>query len=177
MRLRNTLALLALLVSCVGCDQASKQAAQYWLQGVPTLSFLSDSVRLLFIENRGAFLSLGADWPEPVRFWVFTVLSSAMVAWGLVWVFRNNHGPWSKPQALTVLGGVLLAAGGLGNAIDRIVRDGAVIDFMNVGIGSLRTGIFNVADVQIVAGILLLAFASNRAPTTETAESTAAPPA
>ena len=33
-----------------------------------------------------------------------------------------------------------------------------VIDFMNVGIGSLRTGIFNVADMAIMlgAGILVL---------------------
>ena len=43
----------------------------------------------------------------------------------------------------------LLIAG----AIDRLLFDGRVIDFMNLGIGGLRTGIFNVADVAIVAGL------------------------
>lgn len=39
---------------------------------------------------------------------------------------------------------------------DRLLHEGRVIDFMNVGIGSLRTGIFNVADVCITIGVLLL---------------------
>ena len=49
--------------------------------------------------------------------------------------------------------------------IDRIVNDGKVIDFMNMGIGSLRTGIFNMADVLIMVGIafiLLFNFQSHR---------------
>jgi len=51
----------------------------------------------------------------------------------------------------------LFVAGGASNLIDRVTY-GMVIDFMNVGIGSLRTGIFNVADMAIMlgAGILLL---------------------
>jgi signal peptidase II len=51
---------------------------------------------------------------------------------------------------------VLVAAGGAGNLVDRIVRDGRVIDFMNLGLGPVRTGIFNMADVQIMAGLALL---------------------
>lgn len=46
----------------------------------------------------------------------------------------------------------LVLAGGLGNLLDRLIYDGRVIDFMNLGIGSLRTGIFNVADVCITIG-------------------------
>jgi signal peptidase II len=61
---------------------------------------------------------------------------------------------WKSP----VFGAVLLAAGGIGNLIDRILRDGAVIDFMNLGIGPVRTGIFNVADVQIMAAVAIFVF-------------------
>ena len=51
----------------------------------------------------------------------------------------------------------LLVSGGIGNLIDRVFRDGLVVDFMNLGIGStLRTGIFNVADMAIMAGIFML---------------------
>ncbi|HXC20398.1 MAG TPA: signal peptidase II, partial [Steroidobacteraceae bacterium] len=50
----------------------------------------------------------------------------------------------------------LIAGGGISNLIDRLLYGGRVTDFLNVGIGSLRTGIFNVADMAILAGALLL---------------------
>jgi signal peptidase II len=42
-----------------------------------------------------------------------------------------------------------------------------VIDFLNVGIGSLRTGIFNVADMAIMLGVFLLLFAKDKKAVTE----------
>jgi signal peptidase II len=50
----------------------------------------------------------------------------------------------------------LIAGGGISNLIDRLLYDGRVTDFLNVGIGALRTGIFNLADMVILAGALLL---------------------
>jgi signal peptidase II len=50
---------------------------------------------------------------------------------------------------------MLFVAGGLSNLIDRVAM-GTVIDFLNVGIGSFRTGIFNVADVAIMVGAAML---------------------
>jgi signal peptidase II len=68
----------------------------------------------------------------------------------------------------------LLLGGAIGNLIDRVRFDGLVIDFMNLGIGPLRTGIFNVADVAISVGAVLLilphfAPARPEGPTAETA--------
>lgn len=57
---------------------------------------------------------------------------------------------------LSVISWSLVLSGGIGNLLDRLLHDGRVIDFMNVGIGSLRTGIFNVADVCIMIGISLV---------------------
>ena len=50
----------------------------------------------------------------------------------------------------------LLLSGAVGNLIDRLRYDGLVIDFLNFGVGPLRSGIFNVADMAIMAGALLL---------------------
>jgi signal peptidase II len=50
-----------------------------------------------------------------------------------------------------------IAGGGLGNLIDRLAFDGRVRDFLNLGIGGLRTGVFNAADLSIVIGCLILA--------------------
>jgi signal peptidase II len=63
----------------------------------------------------------------------------------------------SRWDRWSVTGLTLLAAGGASNWADRVVH-GRVIDFMNVGIGPLRTGIFNVADVAIMLGVALLLF-------------------
>jgi signal peptidase II len=49
----------------------------------------------------------------------------------------------------------LIIGGGLSNIYDRIVA-GKVVDFMNIGIGGLRTGIFNVADNAIMIGLFLM---------------------
>ncbi len=147
---------LVLLSSCVGCDQVSKLAASQWLNGKPVQSYLGDTFRLLYTENTGAFLGMGSTWPELVRFIVFTLLSSALVVIALAWLLARA---WAKDRPLAwaaLVGGVLLLAGGMGNLVDRVFRHGAVVDFMNVGVGPLRSGIFNVADVQIVVGGLLL---------------------
>ena len=64
----------------------------------------------------------------------------------------------------TVVAWSLVLSGGLGNLVDRIINDGRVIDFMNIGIGSLRTGIFNVADVYITVGVVVLVFQALQRP-------------
>jgi signal peptidase II len=52
----------------------------------------------------------------------------------------------------------LFVAGGASNWIDRVTR-GSVVDFLNVGVGPLRTGVLNVADVAIMlgAGVIVIA--------------------
>jgi signal peptidase II len=49
-----------------------------------------------------------------------------------------------------------IIGGGIGNLIDRVAYQGSVIDFMNLGLGRLRTGIFNAADLAVLVGAILL---------------------
>ncbi|MGO9930508.1 MAG: signal peptidase II [Steroidobacteraceae bacterium] len=139
------------LLGCVGCDQVSKSAARALLAGGAAESFLGDSLRLQLVQNPGAFLSLGASLPEHLRFTLFTgavgVLLLGLIA---VALFAGRLRPW-RSIALA-----LVAGGGISNLIDRLIHDGRVTDFLNLGIGALRTGIFNVADVAILFGALLL---------------------
>lgn len=69
-------------------------------------------------------------------------------------VFLTLFSKSASPSS--ILAYALLLAGGLGNLIDRVMYGGYVVDFINIGIGPLRTGVFNVADVVVVAGALLL---------------------
>jgi signal peptidase II len=155
--------ILILLFFCVGCDQGSKYTAGYFLKGQAVHSFWGDVLRLGYVENRGGFLSLGAGMPDHMRFVLFVVLVSVFLAALLIWTVLNDDLHWSRAAAST-----LIISGGLGNLIDRIVNHGAVIDFMNVGIGSIRTGIFNMADIAIAAGLLMLAVSLSRKPRNRT---------
>ena len=59
----------------------------------------------------------------------------------------------------------LLSGGGIGNWLDRVLHDGAVTDFVSVGLGGLRTGVFNLADLAVVAGVCsLIVFKGHAAP-------------
>jgi len=147
----------ALLIGCVGCDQVSKQVVRNQMTLTESHSYLGDTVRLIYIENTGAFLGLGDSLPETMRI-AFLQGAVGLIVLGLLWAatLARDMNRWQ------IIALALLAAGGLGNLIDRVLYDGRVTDFLNVGVGGLRTGIFNIADVVEVIGVLvfLLAFRS-----------------
>ncbi len=140
----------------IGCDQVTKIGARKYLQDRETMSFLGDTFRLTYVENHGAFLGLGSTLPELARTIIFTVFVTGFLIALLVWVIRT---PSLTKLSLVSLS--LLAGGGIGNVIDRLIQNGGVTDFMNMGIGPVRTGIFNVADVWIVIGAALLFFSKD----------------
>jgi signal peptidase II len=145
---------LGLLLLTVGCDRVTKRMAADNLANRPPQSYLAGIVRLEYAENPGAFLSMGSGLPEWARFSIFRVgVGVALIAVGLVALKKRWVG-------LPLAGASLVVAGGASNLVDRLVR-GNVIDFMNVGIGPVRTGIFNVADVAILLGGALSALTHN----------------
>jgi signal peptidase II len=118
---------------------------------------LGDFFRLQYVENTGAFLGFGSALPYGFRFWVFVVLIGCVLLGMLLFVLVRHELRFGS-----VTGLALIIAGGLGNLIDRILNNGEVIDFMNMGIGNLRTGIFNVADLAIMIGAGILIFCNFR---------------
>ena len=104
-------------------------------------------------------MSLGASLPEHLRFTLFTAAVGVLLT-GLVCMSLFAR----RLSTIRFVALALVAGGGLSNLIDRLVYDGRVTDFLNVGIGSLRTGIFNLADMAILAGALLLIFKGNASP-------------
>ena len=147
------LALLIVGMATVGCDQVSKHVASTLLAGAATQSFLGDTLRLEYAENAGAFLSLGAQLPAWARTALFSVGTSILLIACGISILRR------RLSRIGLLGWCLVLAGGASNLIDRVVH-GQVVDFLNVGIGRLRTGIFNVADVAIMLGVGLLVLQS-----------------
>jgi len=142
--------LLCLLVAgTAGCDRVTKHLALTTLAGMPEQSYLGDTIRLDYHENPGGFLSTGANWRPGVRTAVFQIANGLLLLGTLILALKFK---WSR---LAGAGFMMFLAGGVSNLVDRIAM-GRVIDFLNIGVGPVRTGIFNVADVAIMAGIGLL---------------------
>ena len=150
-KLRRIGLVLLVLAVCVGFDQVTKDIARRSLAASAPVSWLDDSVRFEYTENAGAFLGLGSNLPRDVRFLVLVIFTSVMLLLLVGFALSARHLSLAQWTGLS-----LLAGGGVGNLIDRIFNDGVVIDFVRLRLGPLRTGIFNVADVAIVVGTLLL---------------------
>ena len=156
-RIAPGLVLLLAITATISCDRITKHVAVGTLAGAASQSFLADTLQLEYAENAGAFLSLGASWPTGTRIAVFGVgngvLLLALVADGR---------PASMAQARAPRRVPVRCRRRIPNLLDRIVY-GTVIDFIHVGVGPLRTGIFNVADMAIMLGAALVVWAGCRA--------------
>ncbi|MBU0928294.1 MAG: signal peptidase II [Spirochaetes bacterium] len=129
-----------------GLDRVTKALAVAFLSGRRALSFLFDTVRIGLAENTGAFLSLGAGWPPAVKY------TALLVAPGLLCLYGLFHCAFKETDRMRAALLATIIAGGAGNLVDRALNGFAVVDFLNFGIGSLRTGVLNVADLSITFG-------------------------
>lgn len=152
-RVKRFAILLLTLISCVGCDQTTKYTAKQLLPHDSVIRLMDDTIRLQYTENKGAFLSLGASFSDAMRFWLFTV--SVSLALGVMFFYFVLSRTLTLFQAIAMS---LILGGGISNLIDRLAFRGAVVDFLNIGLGSLRTGVFNIADVFIFFGVGLLVY-------------------
>ena len=150
LKIRAVFIFLILIVS-IAFDQITKMIAQNYLTDSGTISFFHNIFLLKYVENTGGFLGLGAAVPESMRFWVFSVFVAVFLIVMLIFLVFSKG--FTTRQIFTLSA---ILGGGIGNLIDRLLNDGRVVDFMNVGIGPVRTGIFNVADLFITFGAILL---------------------
>ena len=78
-----------ILFTTISCDQISKKIARENLS-VSKISFLGDTVRLQYIENNGAFLNFGADWPAPLKILLFSVLPFGVLAYLFIFLLKSG---------------------------------------------------------------------------------------
>lgn len=157
-KIQRFILIFSIVLVGVAVDQFTKKLAVDRHAVTSQESFyLGNFVRITYAENTGAFLSLGQKLPDTQRFWVMTGLNSLILLMVAGVLLLKNRLYFPVVIALS-----LVVCGGVGNLIDRIFRDGIVIDFLVVGIQSMnipfRTGIFNVADFLIMLGLGLLIF-------------------
>jgi signal peptidase II len=150
-----TLARAALIVGSlllVGCDHYTKHVAKAELEHQPPHILAASILDLDYTENRDSGFGLLRWMPAHVRTPLLTTvqLVSGVVFLGLAFSRRRA---WRGRLAL-----LLVAAGALGNGLDRLLR-GYVVDFIHLH----HWPVFNVADIYITAGAILMVLAMRRA--------------
>ncbi len=137
------------LAAVVALDQWTKLLVRSNV-GPPRV-FAGGLLTLLHTENTGAFLSMGANLPPPVKSLIFGGVVAVLLIIFAIAVVRGSIEKRGETVATAAIIG-----GGFGNLIDRIVRSGRVTDFLYLQAGPLHTGIFNVADMAITFGVIWL---------------------
>ena len=111
---------------------------------------VGDYIRFTLAYNPGAAFGLNLG---PQSRWIFTVLT--LVALAILWrLYRSTR----DGDLVRVLSLSLVCAGAIGNLVDRLRSDLGVVDFLDVGVGTTRWPTFNVADMAVSTGAVLLAW-------------------
>ncbi len=154
---KRILTIILVSISCVGCDQTTKSLAAEYLSKNGMDTYFYDILRIGYTENIGAFLGLGNGLSSEVRFGIFVVVVGLFL-FCLLYYLVTNH----KQNFYSLVSLSLVFSGGISNFYDRVINNGAVIDFLNIGFGSIRTGVFNVADMAILLGIFVFMFTEKK---------------
>lgn len=140
---------LGLVLGLIAIDQITKYIVERSLRLYDPVPVLGDFFRLTYIFNRGAAFGLHlGEWSRVI----FTILP---VAAAIMLYLMYRQTPWSDRTRLVAI--ALVTGGAIGNLIDRLRSSRGVVDFFDVGFGNVRWPVFNIADIGVTIGALLLA--------------------
>lgn len=143
--------MIVVFALCVGIDQITKAIAKSTLSMDSVRQYLGGTVKLLLTHNTGTFLGLGGELPANLRYGLMIVGIGVFLLALLLYTLFNK-----RADAITVASLTMVFSGGISNLLDRIIYGGYVVDFMNVSAGGLHTGVFNVADMVLLVGAIML---------------------
>ena len=157
---RTTYIFLVIIIT-IAVDQVSKVLVrnsitpQTEFNPGERISLIGDTFIMMNVENTGAFLGMGSDLNPTLRLIVLLILPIIVLGFVLRYILKDKTiDNWSLFAFASIIGG------GIANVYDRIIY-GSVTDFFFIDLGGVfRTGIFNMADVSVTTGMIMLLIAS-----------------
>ncbi len=149
-RLIKILVSLIVIFCNISCDQLTKEKARSEIAKNETIKVVNDNFILTKVENTGAALSLGANLNPKLKVVFLQVLPVIVLFLMFIYIVREKN-----ISKLNLIALSFIIGGGIGNIYDRILYN-SVTDFMYLEFGGLHTGIFNMADVSVLVGTLLI---------------------
>lgn len=155
MKLSRTANIIVLIVANIALDQISKFIVRAKIAQNEVIELVGDVFIMTKVENSGAFLGMGSDL-SPLLKWIFLLILPVVVLGGVIYYIITNK----SLDKLSLIAFCCIVGGGIANVFDRF-RYGSVTDFLHIDLGGVfRTGIFNVADMSVSFGMILLIVAS-----------------
>ena len=142
--------ILTLVFLNVSCDQLSKKMVRNKLDSNERIQVFNHNLILTKVENSGAAYSFGSNWNPIVKGIILKIIPAIVLVILLGMTLLRTEYP-----KIVMIGFTFVIGGGIGNVFDRIVY-GSVTDFLYVDLGFFATEIFNMADVSIVIGALII---------------------
>ena len=119
--------------------------------GKGQINVIKDYFQLIWVENEGAFLGMGSDMNPTLKLIFLLILPTLVLAYVIYYIVKTK-----ELDRLSLIAFCCIIGGGIANVFDRIVR-GEVTDFFFIKITeTIKTGIFNVADLSVTTGMIML---------------------
>lgn len=158
---KRTIYIVLVIVLTIAADQISKVIVRNNIIGRNEINpgeqipVIGDYFVLMNVENAGAFLGMGSDLNPTLRILLLLILPILVLGFVLRHILRDKTlDQWSLFAFASIIGG------GIANVYDRIVY-GSVTDFLFIDLGGVfKTGIFNLADLSVTTGMIILVFMS-----------------
>jgi signal peptidase II len=130
-------------------DLTTKLLVQRHLYLYQQIDIIGEYVRLTYIYNPGAAFGISVGQHSRQIFLGLSVVALAALV-GMYW-----YTPVSDRVRLMAIS--LICGGAMGNLIDRVRSESGVVDFIDVGVGDIRWPVFNIADMAVTTGAIILA--------------------
>ncbi|HNU59643.1 MAG TPA: signal peptidase II [Aquaticitalea sp.] len=158
MKLTRTLRIILLIAANIAVDQISKIIVRAEVAKNEIIPVIGEKFIMTNVENKGAFLGMGSNLSDTSRLIFLLLLPILVLGYVIYYILKNK-----TLDRLSLIAFCCIIGGGIANVYDRIVY-GSVTDFFHIDLGGVfKTGIFNVADMSVSFGMILLLVASFRA--------------
>ena len=144
----------SLIILSIFFDQLSKFWIRNNIESYNEIELIGSFFTLIRVENTGAFLGMGSELsyiPKLILLIIFPIVVLVAVS---IYTYMEK-----KLDNLSLVGFSLIIGGGVANIFDRVVY-GSVTDFLFINLGFFKTGIFNIADLSVTTGMILILIAS-----------------
>ena len=153
--MNRNLFITLLIAFNIAIDQISKAIVRSnMVEGARgEIDVIKDYFQLIWVENKGAFLGMGSDMNPTLKLIFLLILPTIVLGYVIYYIVKTKD-----LDRTSLIAFCCIVGGGIANVFDRIVY-GQVTDFFFIKItDTLKTGIFNVADLSVTTGMIMLLF-------------------
>ena len=154
---KRNISITIIIAVSILLDQFSKFLIRQNVDQYSEIKLIGDYFILTNVENSGAFLGMGSDFSPFVKTIFLIILPVIVLICIMIYVYRDK-----QIDKISLIGFCFIIGGGIANIYDRILY-GSVTDFLFIDLGGIfKTGIFNIADLSVTTGMILILLMSFR---------------